>query len=75
MAGGEDHPGSDVDVLADIPETLGLLELGRARQELEKILKTRFDLVPAAGLKPDVAKRVRIRLLEIGEAVKALPEG
>lgn len=58
VARGEDRPDSDVDILADIPETLGLLELGRAREELETILKTRVDLVPAVGLKPDVAKRV-----------------
>ena len=58
VARGEDHPDSDVDFLADIPRSLGLLELGRAREELESILKTRVDLVPADGLKPDVAKRV-----------------
>lgn len=58
VARGEDRPDSDVDILADIPEGLGLPTLGRAREELETILGARVDLVSAAGLKPDVAKRV-----------------
>ncbi|HSV37751.1 MAG TPA: nucleotidyltransferase domain-containing protein [Nocardioidaceae bacterium] len=58
VARGEDSPESDVDILADIPEGLGLLGLGRAREELEGILRARVDLVPPAGLKPSVAKRI-----------------
>ncbi len=58
VARGEDRADSDVDILADIPEGLGLLPLGRAREELERILKARVDLVPAVGLKAEVAKRV-----------------
>jgi uncharacterized protein len=58
VARGEDRPDSDVDLLADIPEGVGLLELGRAREEMERILKTRVDLVPVGDLKPEVAKRV-----------------
>ena len=58
VARGEDRPDSDVDILANVPEGLGLLALGRAREELERILKAPVDLVPAAGLKPDVAMRI-----------------
>jgi predicted nucleotidyltransferase/DNA-binding XRE family transcriptional regulator len=58
VARGEDRPDSDVDLAADIPADLGVLGLGRVTDELERILGTHVDLVPADGLKPDVAARV-----------------
>jgi predicted nucleotidyltransferase/DNA-binding XRE family transcriptional regulator len=58
VARGEDQPGSDVDLLADIPAGLGLLGLGRVSADLEQILNTQVDLVPAGDLKPQVARRV-----------------
>ena len=58
VARGEDGPDSDVDLLADIPRGLGLLGLGRVRDDLEAILDARVDLVPAGDLKPGVAGRV-----------------
>jgi predicted nucleotidyltransferase len=60
VARGEDRPDSDVDLLVDIPEGMGLLALGRARQALEAILEATVDLVPAEDLKPDVARRVAV---------------
>ena len=60
MARGEDRPGSDVDLLVDLPSHMGLLGLGRVQAELEAILGTKVDLVPASGLKPAVrARRTR----------------
>ena len=115
VARGEDRPGSDVDLLADLPPGMSLFGLGRVQAELEAILGTRVDLVPAATSSRTCARApadggavsyrdrqrladiqaaidairshlqrgtladglvfdaVRIRLLEIGEAVKALP--
>jgi predicted nucleotidyltransferase len=58
VARGEDRLESDVDILAEVPDDLGLLGLGRAAEELEAILNARVDLVPAASLKADVARRV-----------------
>lgn len=59
VARGEDHPDSDVDLLADLPPTLGLLGLGRLREDLEQILGgVRVDLIPRQDLKPDVRDRV-----------------
>ena len=58
VARGEDRPDSDVDILANVPEGLGLLALGRAPRRSRKILKAPVDLVPADGLKPDVARRI-----------------
>jgi predicted nucleotidyltransferase len=57
VARGDDRPDSDIDLLADIPAGMGLIVLGQARSELERILDARVDLVPATDLKPDVAAR------------------
>jgi uncharacterized protein len=58
VAGGEDRPDSDVDLLADFPLGLSLFGLGRLEDDLESILGTRVDLIPAADLKPGVRERV-----------------
>src|SRR3984957_18177369 len=58
VARGEDRPDSDVDLLADFPPGLSLLGLSRLEADLEAILGTRVDLIPAADLKPDVRERV-----------------
>ena len=52
VARGEDRPDSDVDLLADLPPGLSLFGLGRVEADLETILGTRVDLIPAADLKP-----------------------
>jgi len=57
VARGEDRPGSDVDLLAELPPGMSLLGLARLQAELEAILGTRVDLVPAGDLKPDVRAR------------------
>jgi predicted nucleotidyltransferase len=54
VARGEDRPDSDVDLLADLPPGMSLLGLAGLQSELEAILGTRVDLVPAAYLKPDI---------------------
>ncbi len=58
VARGEERPDSDVDLLADLPAGMSLLGLGRLEAELEAILGTRVDLIPAADLKPGVRDRV-----------------
>jgi uncharacterized protein len=58
VARGEDRPDSDLDLLADLPAGMGLFGLGRARADLEAIVGTRVDLVPAGDLKPGVRARV-----------------
>lgn len=57
VARGEDRPDSDVDLLGNIPAGMSLFGLARLQAELEDILGTRVDLVPAADLKPDVRRR------------------
>jgi predicted nucleotidyltransferase/DNA-binding XRE family transcriptional regulator len=57
VARGEDRADSDVDLLADLPPGMSLFGLGRLQAELEAIVGTRVDLVPAQDLKPDVRSR------------------
>jgi uncharacterized protein len=57
VARGEDRPDSDVDLIADLPPGMSLFGLGRLQAELEAMLGTQVDLVPAADLKPDVRSR------------------
>ena len=65
VARGEDRPDSDVDLLADFPPGLSLLGLGRVEADLEAILGTRVNLIPAADLKPDVRERVGSDLIAL----------
>jgi predicted nucleotidyltransferase len=46
-----------VDLLADLPPAMSLFGLARLQADLEAIVGTRVDLVPAADLKPDVRGR------------------
>ena len=65
VARGEDRPGSDVDLLVDVPPDMGLLGLGRVQAELEAILGTKVDLVPASDLKPAVRARAERDLVAL----------
>jgi uncharacterized protein len=65
VARGEDRPGSDVDLLVDLPPDMGLLGLGRVQAELEAILRTKVDLVPAGDLKPAVRARAEHDLVAL----------
>ena len=58
VARGEDRADSDVDLLADLPPDLGLFGLGRVEAELEAILGSRVDLIPADDLKLGTRERV-----------------
>src|SRR5215471_3875026 len=57
VARGTDRPDSDLDLLADLPPDMGLLSLGRVQAELEAIVGSQVDLVPADDLKPGVRAR------------------
>jgi predicted nucleotidyltransferase/DNA-binding XRE family transcriptional regulator len=65
VARGEDRPDSDVDLLADLPPGLSLFGLGRVEAELEGILGSRVDLIPAGDLKPGVRARVERDLVAL----------
>jgi predicted nucleotidyltransferase/DNA-binding XRE family transcriptional regulator len=57
VARGTDRPDSDLDLLADLPPDMGLLGLGRVQAELEAIVGSQVDLVPASDLKSGVRAR------------------
>src|ERR1022692_4457894 len=65
VARGEDRPDSDVDLLADLPPGMSLFGLGRVQADLEAIVGTRVDLVPAEDLKPDVRPRAERDLVAL----------
>jgi len=58
VARGDETEDSDVDLLVDVAPGVGLIGLARAQRELEELLGTRVDLVPAGDLRPDVAESV-----------------
>ena len=65
VARGQDGSDSDVDLLADLPAGLSLFGLGRVEAELEAILGSRVDLIPAQDLKPGVRERVERDLVAL----------
>jgi predicted nucleotidyltransferase/DNA-binding XRE family transcriptional regulator len=58
VARGEEGPESDVDLLVDVPQGVGLVTLARCQAEVEQLLGASVDLVPAGDLKPGVAAEV-----------------
>lgn len=54
VARGEENEGSDVDLLVDVEPGVGMIGLGRAKQELDLLVGAEVDLVPASDLKPGV---------------------
>jgi len=58
VARGDDGPDSDVDLLVDIDESIGLFTLGRMHSAAERVLGVSVDVVPADSLKADVRERV-----------------
>lgn len=55
----------DVDLLADLAPRMGLLELGRVQAEVEAILGSQLDLIPASDLKPAVRERAERDLVAL----------
>jgi predicted nucleotidyltransferase len=58
VARGADGPGSDIDLLVDLPSGMSLFALARLEDRLSEILGTGVDIVPAVNLRPHVAERV-----------------
>lgn len=58
VARGEDGPTSDIDLLVDVDEGVGLLDLIGLERELGELLDAKVDVVPADALKPRLRERV-----------------
>jgi predicted nucleotidyltransferase/DNA-binding XRE family transcriptional regulator len=58
VARGQDVESSDVDLLVDVDEGVGLLDLIGLERELTELLGVDVDVVPADSLKPRLRERV-----------------
>jgi predicted nucleotidyltransferase len=65
VARGESGPGSDVDLLVDFEQPIGLFHFFRVQQRLEQILGCRVDLVMREAVKPQLRDQI------LREAVRA----
>ena len=65
VARGTEHRDSDVDLLMDLPEDMGLFTLGRLRRDLEDLLGARVDVVPEAGLKAETRPEIEADLVAL----------
>lgn len=65
VARGEDHKGSDVDLLVQFAPGTSLFTVLRIQDELETILGVKVDLVPEGGLKERVRERVQPDLIAL----------
>jgi predicted nucleotidyltransferase len=59
VARGDDHEGSDVDILVDFAPGTTLFGVLKIQDELESILGVEVDLIPDSGLKDRVRVRVQ----------------
>ncbi len=58
VARGDDTATSDIDLLVDLDEGVGLLDLTGLQRELSELLGVSVDVVPADTLKPRIRSRV-----------------
>src|SRR5262245_42211082 len=65
VARGEDTDASDVDLLVDLAENVGLVGLIGLEREIGQILRRGVDVVPARCLKPEVADRISADLVAL----------
>lgn len=65
VARGEDRHDSDLDLAADLPAGMGLVGLGRARDDLEAIVGCAVDLVPFGDLKAGIREHVEAEMVAL----------
>ncbi len=58
VATGEDHEGSDVDLLFRMDTPLSLMELESLQRQVSDLLGVAVDLVPETSLRPELRERV-----------------
>lgn len=57
VATGDDHEGSDVDLMFTMGTPLSLMQLGALEQQLRDVLDAEVDLVPDSVLRPEFRDR------------------
>lgn len=65
VARGDDHEGSDVDILVDFPPDLSLFDILRVQDELEALLGVVVDLVSDRGLRDRVRAEIQGELIPL----------
>jgi len=55
---GEQSKKSDIDILVEFNEPIGFFEFLELEEYLEKILKSKVDLVSKKALKPNIGKHI-----------------
>jgi len=58
VARGDDTATSDIDLLVDLDENVGLVALAGLRRELRELLDAEVDVVPVEALKPALQEQV-----------------
>ena len=62
---GEERRGSDIDVLVDFEEPIGIFTFLELEEYLGEVLGIRVDLVSRKALKPHIGKRVLTEVIAI----------
>lgn len=65
VARGQDAVGSDIDLVVDLDDGVGLVALAGLRRELTDLLRVDVDAVPAETLKPSVADAVLVEAIPL----------
>ena len=65
VARGEDRPDSNIDLLVELPDGMGLFAVARVQNELEELLGSPVDLIPEAGLKSGERPSVEADLVRL----------
>ena len=58
VATGQEHEGSDIDLLFRMDQPLGLMDLAGLEMELGSVLDTDVDLVPDTNIRPTMRERI-----------------
>lgn len=69
FARGDHDPGSDVDLLVQVPEkkSLSLFDLAEIKYQLEKLINLKVDVVMKSAVRPDFLERITPELILIHE--------
>lgn len=65
VARGEDTVSSDIDLLVDLDDSVGLVALAGLSRELSDLLQVAVDVVPASTLKPTVRGTVLAEAIDL----------
>jgi predicted nucleotidyltransferase/DNA-binding XRE family transcriptional regulator len=65
VARGDDTGDSDIDLLVDLSDDIGIVGLAGLERELSELLETSVDVVPAALLKPSVRSVAEAEAVEL----------